>query len=85
MAGPKLEIFKFGIYIMIPVGFMTYFGAPEFYDKHVKQFRFWPAPEQVNTRVGIDRQELMYELERLKQERLARKAARAAENQEKNE
>ncbi|KAF9978680.1 hypothetical protein BGZ73_001035 [Actinomortierella ambigua] len=83
MAGPKLEVFKFGIYILIPVGFMTYFGAPEFYDKHVKQFRFWPAAEEVNTRVGTDRKELMYELERLKQERLARRAAREAA-QEKN-
>lgn len=30
----------------------------------------------IQTRTGIDRKELLYEVERLKQERLARKAAR---------
>ncbi|KAI8352313.1 hypothetical protein B0O80DRAFT_454263 [Mortierella sp. GBAus27b] len=76
MAGPKLEIFKFGVYIFTPVMFMVYFGAPEFYDKHVRQSRYYPAPENVNTRTGIDRKELLYEVERLKRERLARKATR---------
>ncbi|KAF9335632.1 hypothetical protein BG006_011057 [Podila minutissima] len=92
MAGPKLEVFKFGVYIFTPVMFMVYFGkedalvayssrvkcAPEFYDKHVRNSKFWPAQEVVNTRTGIDRQEMLYEVERLKQERLARKAAREA-------
>ncbi|KAF9095919.1 hypothetical protein BGX29_010014 [Mortierella sp. GBA35] len=65
-----------GLYIFTPVMFMVYFGAPEFYDKHVRNSKFWPAPEVVNTRTGIDKQELLYEVERLKQERLARKSAR---------
>ncbi|KAG0358465.1 hypothetical protein BG005_002307 [Podila minutissima] len=84
MAGPKLEVFKFGVYIFTPVMFMVYFGAPEFYDKHVRNSKFWPAQEVVNTRTGIDRQEMLYEVERLKQERLARKAAREALSEGKN-
>ncbi|KAF9113783.1 hypothetical protein BGX27_000817 [Mortierella sp. AM989] len=64
--------------------FMLYFGAPEFYDKHVRGSKFWPAPETVNTRTGIDKKELLYEVERLKQERLARKAAREGLTDDKN-
>ncbi|KAI8602757.1 hypothetical protein EDD21DRAFT_370996 [Dissophora ornata] len=84
MAGPKLEVFKFGVYIFTPVMFMVYFGAPEFYDKHVRGSKFWPAPEVVNTRTGIDKKELLYEVERLKQERLARRAARDGVADDKN-
>ncbi|KAF9956255.1 hypothetical protein BGZ72_002874 [Mortierella alpina] len=91
MAGPKLEVFKarpthyhFGVYIFTPVMFMVYFGAPEFYDKHVRNSKFWPAPEAVNTRTGIDKRELLYEVERLKQERLARRAAREGVPEDKN-
>ncbi|KAF9434616.1 hypothetical protein BGZ76_007730, partial [Entomortierella beljakovae] len=58
--------------------------APEFYDKHVRGSRFWPAPETVNTRTGIDKKELQYEVERLRQERLARKAAKEALSDDKN-
>ncbi|KAF9427090.1 hypothetical protein BGZ94_005502 [Podila epigama] len=78
MAGPKLEVFKKES--LIRAGPL---GAPEFYDKHVRNSKFWPAPEVVNTRTGIDRQELLYEVERLKQERLARKAAREAAAEDK--
>ncbi|KAF9584709.1 hypothetical protein BGW38_005472 [Lunasporangiospora selenospora] len=64
--------------------FMVYFGAPEWYDTHVRGSKFWPAPETVNTRTGIDRQELTYEVERLRRERLARKTAREGIPEEKN-
>ncbi|KAF9953383.1 hypothetical protein BGZ65_004713 [Modicella reniformis] len=67
-----------------PVMFMLYFGAPEFYDKNVRGSKFWPAQEQVNTRTGIERKELLYEVERLKQERIARKAAREGLADDKN-
>ncbi|KAF9362526.1 hypothetical protein BGX34_005975 [Mortierella sp. NVP85] len=78
MAGPKLEIFKASdLNIECQC-------APEFYDKHVRGSRFYPAPEEVNTRTGIDRKELLYEVERLKRERLARKAAREGLTDDKN-
>ncbi|KAF8930355.1 hypothetical protein BGZ58_008295 [Dissophora ornata] len=77
MAGPKLEVFKAWLQLSTS-------SAPEFYDKHVRGSKFWPAPEVVNTRTGIDKKELLYEVERLKQERLARRAARDGVADDKN-
>ncbi|ORZ13634.1 hypothetical protein BCR42DRAFT_418757 [Absidia repens] len=42
MAGPQLEIVKFGVYVFFPVGVMLYFGGPQFYDNYVKGIKFWP-------------------------------------------
>ncbi|CAG8525134.1 15381_t:CDS:10 [Acaulospora morrowiae] len=37
MAGPNLELFKFGLYVFFPVAAMYYFGSPEFYEKHISR------------------------------------------------
>ncbi|KAI9284452.1 hypothetical protein BC943DRAFT_325674 [Umbelopsis sp. AD052] len=42
MAGPKLEVVKFGVYVFFPVGVMLYFGGPGFYDHYVRGINFWP-------------------------------------------
>ena len=39
MAGPNLEIFKFGFYVFFPVAIMFHYGKPEWYDKHVLPVR----------------------------------------------
>lgn len=53
MAGPGLEIFRFGLYVILrhrvyvlirsymlfPVGFMLYFGDPKWYEKYVLPVR----------------------------------------------
>ncbi|AYO42578.1 hypothetical protein DNF11_1628 [Malassezia restricta CBS 7877] len=44
MAGPALEVFRFGMYLMFPLGFMLYFGDPNWYEKYVlpSRGRFMP-------------------------------------------
>jgi hypothetical protein len=35
MAGPNLEVFKFGFYLFFPVAMLLHYGNPEWYAKHV--------------------------------------------------
>lgn len=35
MAGPGLEIFKFGLYLVVPIGLMIHYSKPEWYTKNV--------------------------------------------------
>ncbi|KAI9892341.1 MAG: hypothetical protein M1814_001542 [Vezdaea aestivalis] len=73
MGGPNLEVFKFGMYILFPIGWMYYFGTN--LDKKFDVPGFWPKPEETN-KIPRDREELMIEIERLKVQRLARRARR---------
>ncbi|KDQ20025.1 hypothetical protein BOTBODRAFT_101374 [Botryobasidium botryosum FD-172 SS1] len=52
MAGPNLEVFKFGIYVFFPVMMMLHYGNPDWYAEHVKPYRerFWPPEETTNVR-----------------------------------
>jgi len=66
-----MEVFRFGLYVLFPVGFMAYFGAPEFFEKHVKTINFWPPPEKTN-HPPTTKEEIEKELERMKAERWQR-------------
>jgi Pet100 len=35
MAGPNLEVFKFGLYLFFPIGMMVQFSNPEWYYRNV--------------------------------------------------
>lgn len=35
MAGGNLEVFKFGVYLFIPILTMFHFASPEWYNEHV--------------------------------------------------
>ncbi|KAJ4287632.1 hypothetical protein N0V90_012335 [Kalmusia sp. IMI 367209] len=63
MAGPNLEVFKFGMYILFPIGIMYYFGTN--LDGKFSVPDFWPKPEQTH-RIPYEREEIKAELERLK-------------------
>ncbi|KAI1437768.1 hypothetical protein GGR50DRAFT_699394 [Xylaria sp. CBS 124048] len=84
MGGLNLEVFKFGMYVMFPIGIMFYFGTN--LDERFAVPDFWPKPEQAN-RVPTERNEIQAELERLRHRRLylrerrleAEAAARAKE------
>ncbi|KAI5860535.1 hypothetical protein GGS23DRAFT_227829 [Durotheca rogersii] len=67
MGGVNLEVFKFGIYVMFPIGIMYYFGTN--LDERFAVPEFWPRPEQAH-RVPFDRDEIRAELERLRARRL---------------
>lgn len=58
MAGPSLEVFRFGLYapdlhsyLAFPLAFMLYFGDPAWYDKHVLPVRTPSMPMHVLTQV----------------------------------
>jgi len=75
MAGPNLEVFKFGLYVMLPVCAMYYFGHPDFYNQYVRHLNFWPRPEE-QPRIPYERHEIKEELAKLREERLQRRQER---------
>ncbi|WVW80929.1 hypothetical protein I302_102920 [Kwoniella bestiolae CBS 10118] len=81
MAGPNLEIFKFGFYMFFPIYAMFKFGDPEWYDSYVQPYKeiLWPPYESTyqppRTHTGIKE-----ELARMKAERLAKKTGRPVES-----
>ncbi|SMQ54805.1 unnamed protein product [Zymoseptoria tritici ST99CH_1A5] len=75
MGGPNLEVFKFGMYIMFPIGFMYYFGIN--LDSRFAVPDFWPKRDETH-QIPFEREEIAEELARLKQRRLAARARRLA-------
>lgn len=63
------------MYIMFPIGFMYYFGIN--LDSRFAVPDFWPKPGQTH-KIPFERDEILEELERLKQRRLAVRAQRLA-------
>ncbi|KAF1810299.1 hypothetical protein P152DRAFT_421525 [Eremomyces bilateralis CBS 781.70] len=76
MGGPNLEVFKFGFYIMFPIGIMYYFGTN--LDSKFSVDGFWPSKEQSN-KIPTEPEDIRAELERLRRRRLERRATRLAE------
>ncbi|KAK0738451.1 hypothetical protein B0T18DRAFT_433254 [Schizothecium vesticola] len=66
MGGLNLEVFKFGMYVMFPIGIMYYFGTN--LDSRFAVQDFWPKAEHAN-RVPTEREEIREELERLRTRR----------------
>ncbi|KAL0473030.1 hypothetical protein QR685DRAFT_515582 [Neurospora intermedia] len=75
MGGLNLEVFKFGMYLMFPIGIMFYFGTN--LDQRFSVPDFWPKPENAN-KVPYDRDEIHEELERLRARRLYLREQRLA-------
>ncbi|TKA79856.1 hypothetical protein B0A55_02799 [Friedmanniomyces simplex] len=73
MGGPNLEVFKFGMYILFPIGVMYYFGTN--LDSRFAVPDFWPK-EGTTHKIPFEREEIDEELERLRQRRLANRARR---------
>jgi len=67
MGGPNLEVFKFAIYILFPIGIMYHFGTNM--DKKFSVPGFWPSKEQSH-RIPTDPADLDEELDRLRAIRL---------------
>ncbi|KAK0711362.1 hypothetical protein B0H67DRAFT_286632 [Lasiosphaeris hirsuta] len=75
MGGLNLEVFKFGMYLMFPIGIMYYFGTN--LDNRFAVHDFWPKADNAN-RVPTDRDEIKAELERLRIRRLMNRERRLA-------
>ncbi|KAK0646347.1 hypothetical protein B0T16DRAFT_329939 [Cercophora newfieldiana] len=89
MGGLNLEVAKFGMYVLFPIGIMYYFGTN--LDSRFSVPEFWPKPEHSN-KVPFDREEISAELERLRarrlynrDRRLAAEAREAQQNQSQNQ
>ncbi|KAF8338128.1 uncharacterized protein EI90DRAFT_2909033 [Cantharellus anzutake] len=74
MAGPNLEVFRFGFYVFFPIVMMLHYGNPDWFEKHVipARDRMFPPSEQTNP--PTDPHGIKEEIARLRAERLARLA-----------
>ncbi|KWU41738.1 hypothetical protein RHOSPDRAFT_11659, partial [Rhodotorula sp. JG-1b] len=77
MAPAQLELFKFSLYVFLPVYAMLHYGDPEWYEKWIGPLRSdFRKDDTKQMEPPKDTSELKAELDRLRQDRLARKAAR---------
>ncbi|PVH99365.1 hypothetical protein DM02DRAFT_493808, partial [Periconia macrospinosa] len=76
MGGPNLEVFKFGMYILFPIGVMYYFGTN--LDNRFSVPDFWPKEGQTH-KIPFEREEIKLELERLKAKGVEAKRRREEE------
>ncbi|KAL1633947.1 hypothetical protein SLS56_002538 [Neofusicoccum ribis] len=76
MAGPNLEVFKFGLYILFPIGYMYYFGTN--LESRFSVPDFWPKEGQTH-KIPYEKDEIHSELVRLKARRLAMREQRLAQ------
>ncbi|KAK7526437.1 hypothetical protein IWX49DRAFT_581077 [Phyllosticta citricarpa] len=68
MGGPNLEVFKFGLYILFPIGYMWYFGTN--LEERFSVPDFWPKESQTH-KIPFEKDEIQSELARMKARRLA--------------
>ncbi|OBW64331.1 MAG: Uncharacterized protein AUREO_056010 [Aureobasidium pullulans] len=73
MGGPNLEVFKFGMYIMFPIGWMYYFGTN--LDERFSIPDFWPKENETH-HIPFEKDEIQAELARLRARRLAARQRR---------
>ncbi|KAG9254887.1 uncharacterized protein F5Z01DRAFT_57874 [Emericellopsis atlantica] len=76
MGGLNLEVFKFGMYVMFPIGIMYYFGTN--LDDRFSVPNFWPKPEECN-RIPHDREEIRAEYDRIVARQKLRQAKKLEE------
>ncbi|KOS19224.1 Protein PET100 [Escovopsis weberi] len=74
MGGLNLEVFKFGTYVLFPIGIMYYFGTN--LDNRFTVGGFWPKPEECN-HVPKDRDEVVAEYHRIVERQKLRQAHEA--------
>jgi len=78
MAGPNLEIFKFSLYLFVPVVALLHFGDPEWYHNHVLPYKdhLFPSSDRFHSRLPTESSAVREELERIKAEKLIRRQQR---------
>ncbi|KAK2747082.1 hypothetical protein FQN57_002337 [Myotisia sp. PD_48] len=69
LQGGNLEVFKFGMYIAFPIGWMYYFGTN--LEERFKVPDFWPKTEHSH-KIPMDRTEIDKELARMNREKARR-------------
>ncbi|KIJ69509.1 hypothetical protein HYDPIDRAFT_80629 [Hydnomerulius pinastri MD-312] len=78
MGGPNLEVFKFGLYLFVPVFALLHFGDPQWYHDNVLPYKdhLFPPPGRTHGRLPTEQDAIRSELERVKAEKLARRLER---------
>lgn len=82
MGGPNLEIFKFSLYLFVPIAALVHFGDPEWYRRHVVPYRdrLFPGPERTSHNIPKETVAIREELARIKADRLARRAVQESKD-----
>ncbi|OQE34770.1 hypothetical protein PENCOP_c015G00015 [Penicillium coprophilum] len=79
LQGGNLEVFKFGMYVLFPIGWMYYFGTN--LDDRFATKNFWPTAEQSH-KIPLDKAEIDEELARMRMvDAIKRERRQAAEAQ----
>ncbi|KAF9653134.1 hypothetical protein BDM02DRAFT_3183090 [Thelephora ganbajun] len=78
MAGPNLEVFKFGLYVFFPVLMLLRYGDSEWYQNNVIPYRnkVFPLEEKTVRALPADHSKLKEELDRIKANKLQCKLER---------
>ncbi|KAF7161194.1 hypothetical protein CNMCM6106_008520 [Aspergillus hiratsukae] len=63
LQGGNLEVFKFGMYVIFPIGWMYYFGTN--LDDRFSVPGFWPSAEQSH-KIPLEKEEIDRELARMR-------------------
>ncbi|KKZ66613.1 hypothetical protein EMCG_07727 [[Emmonsia] crescens] len=71
LQGGNLEVFKFGVYILFPIGWMYYFGKN--LEERFSVPGFWPTKEQSH-KIPLELGEIEKELARMDKEKQLRAA-----------
>ncbi|KAF7597307.1 hypothetical protein BBP40_006247 [Aspergillus hancockii] len=78
LRGGNLEVFKFGTYVLFPIGWMYYFGTN--LDERFSVKDFWPTAEQSH-KIPLDKAEIDQELARMRMVDSVRRERRQREAQ----
>ncbi|KAH7877649.1 uncharacterized protein C8R40DRAFT_1094739 [Lentinula edodes] len=83
MGGPNLEVFKFSLYLFIPICALLHFGDPQWYRNTVLPYKeqLFPPEQRLLQQLPTDQSSLREELARIKGERLARRLAKQEESE----
>ncbi|KAJ3812541.1 hypothetical protein EV368DRAFT_34369 [Lentinula lateritia] len=84
MGGPNLEVFKFSLYLFIPICALLHFGDPQWYRNTVlpvSNTHYCDLESLYSSQLPTDQSSLREELARIKGERLARRLAKQEEGE----
>ncbi|KAK5198990.1 hypothetical protein LTR99_001029 [Exophiala xenobiotica] len=79
LRGTNLEVFKFGMYLAFPIGYMYYFGTN--LENRFSVPGFWPTQEQSH-KIPFEREEIRAEVQRIQQKMADLRARSPLEQQQ---
>ncbi|KAL3495578.1 hypothetical protein BJX62DRAFT_233222 [Aspergillus germanicus] len=79
LQGGNLEIFKFGMYVIFPIGWMYYFGTN--LDERFSVPGFWPTTEQSH-KIPLEKDDINKELARMRMADAVKRERRERQQQQ---